>query len=262
LNSVIITTGQNTSPETILQAKQLAQDWKIPYMNRDDHSLQYFLAQYEALVVFTHQGPVLHTSQGSHKFHLNLAQLRIKNLQKGNSDMMLQAMQLQSGMSVLDCTLGLATDAVVASFFLGKSGLVTGLESASLLAKTTEYGLKNFISKDPAVTCALRKIKVHAENYHDYLRTLPDCAYDIVYFDPMFRHPVKKSSQLNPIRKLANNSPLTFAALSQAKRVARQRVVIKEVHNSVEFQRLNIEYTIGGKYSRIQYGIIEKQVAP
>jgi hypothetical protein len=244
----------------IVKAKQLARDWKLPFAHRKHYSLEYFLEQSPILVVFTQRGPVLHTKQGSHFFHLNLAQLRIKNIKNGKHDHMVQAMQLQPGMTVLDCTLGLASDAVVASFILGASGLLVGLESSYLLAKSAEYGLKHFVHDDQAVTAALRKIKVHAINYDEYLQTLPASSYDVVYFDPMFRHPVERSSQLHPIRKLMNSAALSPSTLATALRVARQRVVIKETHHSLEFQRLGIEHTAGGKYSHIEYGIIEKSV--
>lgn len=262
MNSSIVTTGQKASREMITKAKKLARDWNLPFVERNNHSLQYFLGQSATLVVFTHNGLVLHTEQGSHFFHLNLAQLRIKNIQNGKHDHMVQAMQLQSGMTVLDCTLGLATDAVVASFVLGESGHLVGLETSYLLAKIAEDGLKHFVHDDKKVTAALRNIEVHAVDYDEYLPSLSDNAYDIVYFDPMFRHPVERSSQLNPIRQLTDSAALSLETLAIALRVARQRVVIKETHNSLEFQRLGIEHTVGGRYSRIQYGIIEKQVAP
>lgn len=262
MNSSIVTTGHNASPEIIIKARNLAIDWNLPFADRKNHSLQYFLDQFDTLLVFTHNGPVLHTEQGSHFFHLNLAQLRIKNIQNGKHDHMVQAMQLQRGMTVLDCTLGLATDAAIASVTVGETGQLTGLESSYLLAKIAEYGLKHFDNADQEVTAALRKIKVYAIDYDGYLQTLPDNSYDVVYFDPMFRHPVERSSQLNPVRKITNATALSPAALSQALRVARQRVVIKEAHRGLEFQRLGITHIMGGKYSRIQYGIIEKQVVP
>lgn len=260
MNSTIITTGHKSSLKSYALARQIASEWKLPFVDRENHSLQYFLDQTEAVVVVTDHGPVIQTTMGSHFFHLNLAELRIKNIQNGKHDHMVQAMQLQTGMSVLDCTLGLAVDAVVASFVLGDQGRLTGLESSYLLAKTAEYGLQNFVNIDENVTAALRRITVHIVDYEDYLSDLPDNCYEVVYFDPMFRYPIKSSSQLNPVRTLTNSNALSRKILAEALRVASQRVVIKETRGSLEFHRLGVEHTMGGKYSRIQYGILEKQV--
>lgn len=46
---------------------------------------------------------------------------------------MVEAMDLKPKMSVLDCTLGLGTDATVASYIVGENGKVVGLESATLI---------------------------------------------------------------------------------------------------------------------------------
>jgi 16S rRNA G966 N2-methylase RsmD len=94
-------------------------------------------------------------------------------------------------------------------------------------------------------------------DYYSYLKTLGAKSFDVVYFDPMFRQPIDSSSNLKPIRYLADNRPLTLEALSYARIVARERVVIKETHGSGEFKRLGIDTIVGGKYSSISYGVID-----
>jgi hypothetical protein len=86
---------------------------------------------------------------------------------------------------------------------------------------------------------------------------LADRSFDIVYFDPMFRAPILKSSNVNPIRTLANMQPLTAEAIQQACRLARKKVVVKDAAGSSEFARLGINTIVGGKYSSISYGIID-----
>ena len=47
---------------------------------------------------------------------------RVKRLMRGEHDPFVQATQLESGMTVLDCTLGMASDSIVASYMVGESG--------------------------------------------------------------------------------------------------------------------------------------------
>lgn len=202
----------------------------------------------------------VHTDDGEYFFHLSMAELRIKNLINGKHDHMITAMGLAAGMSVLDCTLGLATDAIVASFVAGEAGKITGLESSPVIALVAELGLQHFVGEANQkydITSALRRIKVENADFNHYLEALPDNSFDIVYFDPMFRNPIYKSSNLNPIRSLADKRPLGIAAVKQACRVAKRKVVVKEAAGSREFERLGITTTTGGKYSSVQYGIID-----
>ena len=48
-----------------------------------------------------------------------MAVLRVQRLKKHESDHFSAALALKPGMRVLDCTMGLASDAVVASFITG-----------------------------------------------------------------------------------------------------------------------------------------------
>ncbi|MFZ7944193.1 hypothetical protein [Neobacillus sp. 19] len=75
-------------------------------------------------------------------FHPNSAMFRIKRLLSGENDPFADAAQLTEGMTILDCTLGLASDAIVASFLVGKGGHVTGLEGHKYLAYIVQEGLK------------------------------------------------------------------------------------------------------------------------
>jgi len=258
--NLIVTTAQQTLPRIIQQAKDIADKLAVPFVPRNHYSLAALKQKYELteLIVVTTTGPIVHTPAGEYFFHLSMAELRIKNLLNGNHDHMVTAMGLMPGMSVLDCTLGLATDAIVASFVIGEEGMIMGLESSPVITLITSYGLQNFtLASEPSITKALRRVKVENVDYSDQLAALPDNSFDVVYFDPMFRDPILKSSNVNPIRTLANRQPVTPAAINQACRVAKQKVVIKEAAGSSEFARLGMNRAVGGKYSSINYGIIE-----
>jgi len=256
---LLVTTIQNPSYTIEQLAQQIAKTLQIPFIPRDRCSLIAMRNSYQAenVIVVTKEGPVVHTLGGEYFFHLSMAELRIKNLINGKNDHMIAAMSLTAGMSVLDCTLGLATDAIVASFIVGHSGKVVGLEASPIIAFIASYGLQHFNHNEERITKALRRIQVQHMNCHDALKNLPNNSFDIVFFDPMFRQPIYSSSNLKPLRYLADNSPLAESTIIEACRVARKQVVIKEANHNNEFERLGITTICGGKYSSIQYGIIK-----
>lgn len=255
----IVTTVYNPGQEIVIQANKWAETLNAPFIPRERHSLKTLMEKFttDIVVLASQEGPVIHTPGGKYFFHLSMAELRIKNLVNGKHDHMIAAMGLVPGMSLLDCTLGLASDAIVASYVTGSTGKILGLESSPLLALVAEFGLNNFVADNPEVTSSLRRIKVKQADHFDYLSSLPDNSFDIVFFDPMFRNPVDSSSNLKPIRHLADSRPLTPETLLEARRIARRRVVIKEAQGSKVFRELGISVFAGGKYSSIQYGIVE-----
>lgn len=254
-----MTTVSGSSARSRALAEKIAKNLKLPLIPREEKSLEDLRKEYQIsnILVATAKGPVVYTPGGEYFFHLNMTELRIKNIESGKPDHMLQAMELTKGMSVLDCTLGLAGDAVVASYFAGDSGKIVGVETSPVVYLITEYGLKKFVCKNAILTAALRRIETINLDSYSYLCTLADHSFDIVYFDPMFRQPVYSSSHLKPLRYLADMRPLSHEMLVQACRVAKRRVVIKETRRSEEFKRLGCTAFAGGRYSSIQYGIIK-----
>lgn len=198
------------------------------------------------------------TAEGELFFHPNTAHLRIKNLRGGDGDRLIDALKISSGSKVLDCTLGLGSDAIVESFVAGKFGEVVALEVNPLIFEVVSHGLKNFSDDSPHILQAMRRVEVINVDYGEFLKTCADNSFDVVYFDPMFRHAVKKSSGINPIRPLADNRPLTKEIVREACRVAKNRVVMKEHNGSSEFKRLGFEILDGGKYSSVAFGVIDK----
>ncbi len=122
------------------------------------------------ILVVNPNGLVVHTPGGEFFFHLSMAELRIKNLINGKDDHMVYAMDLQPGRTVLDCTLGLATDALVASFVVGDTGRVTGLEISPLIALVVKQGLRNFSGEPRLFREARRRIEVYNTDYFSVFR--------------------------------------------------------------------------------------------
>lgn len=257
--NVIVTTINKPDPLVAEYARTLSARLDAPLVERSGRSLAALRAEYgtDTVLVAAKAGPVVHTPGGEYFFHLSMAELRINNLRDGNHDHMVAAMNLLPGMSVLDCTLGLATDAIVASYAAGEGGRVVGLESSPLIAAIAANGLTGFTGDRPEINAALRRITVVSADYNDYIATLPSASFDVVYFDPMFRSPVSTSSSMKPIRHLADHRPVSIAALAAARRVARRRVVLKEASGSREFARLGFATVVGGKYSSVHYGVLE-----
>ena len=97
------------------------------------------------------------TAEGELFFHPNTAHLRIKNLRGGEGDRLIDALKISAGSKVLDCTLGLGSDAIVESFIVGDSGKVVALEINPLIAEVVSYGLKNFSEDSPHILEASRR---------------------------------------------------------------------------------------------------------
>lgn len=255
---VVVTTAIRPTRQMLDWAAWFATQLHTAFVPRKGRSLASIQASCGAstVVVVTAHGPVVYCQGEKMFFHINMAQLRIKNLKSGKHDHMVNSCALQPGDTVLDCTLGLAADATVASFVVGDSGMVVGLESSPLLAALAAFGVRHYQAEDPQVTQALRRLTVISTAYEEYLPSLPDNSFDVVYFDPMFRRPLLKSVSLYPVRLFADSRAIPPQAITEACRVARRRVVIKETTGSSEFARLKVHTVLGGKYSPVQYGVI------
>lgn len=261
LKDVVITTGRRTQIEHIALAKRLAKDWGIEYCFRGRESTETILqnAKVSNIIVVKENRLTLKTATGEFFFHPNLAQIRIKNIRQNSAkDYMLDALNLQKDMSVLDCTMGFASDAIIESYAVGEAGKVVALEKNPLIAVVVAYGLKNCVFNDADLQDAMRRIEVVNADALEFLKIQKDNSFDAVYFDPMFRHPLTESENINPIREFAERAPVSEEMIKEAKRVARHRIVLKENARSLEFERLGFSTQIGGKYSKVSYGVMEK----
>ncbi len=255
----IVTTARKQKRENEILAENTAVRLGIPFVPRRNDSIEELREQYQAEAVLVAKEGLLRleTLQGEFFFHPNMAHLRLKNLRfTDQGDRMVEAMGLEAGMTVLDCTLGMATDAIVASFVVGEKGSVTGIESSPLVAEVIGYGLQHFSAENYPIQEAMRRIRTVQSEALEFLKTAETDSYDIVYFDPMFRYPLMDSRPLRPLRAIADARPVSEEMIEEACRVAGKRVVLKENAKSAEFQRLGFLDTAGGKYSKIRYGVI------
>lgn len=189
-------------------------------------------------------------------FHPNSSVFRIRRLIKGEHDPFCDACQLQQGDSVLDCTLGMASDSIVASYFVGDKGKIVGLEKNRIISYITNIGLfsnKQNINEWSNIT---NRIIVENYDYKNYLSTLEDNSFDIVYFDPMFERNIDTSNGIEALKRLAEYDDLTFEVINDAKRVARKRVVLKDHFRSERFNKYGFHQLIR-KSAEFHFGYIE-----
>lgn len=238
------------------KARTIAENLALKFYPRAETPLELLLEQNNltALLVIGAGEQYIYSPGGNLFFHPSMASLRIKNLQKGATDNLVTAMELHPSMSVLDCTLGLASDALVIASLLNDTGKIIGLEANPLIHFIISNGLKTYSQQDWQTFCA----KISCYNIHaaEYLSTVAKKSFDIVYFDPMFAIPITKSCNMEPLRLLACYDQINPELLRLAKNVARKKVVIKEHRHGKLCATLGIEKIVGGKYSKVKYGVI------
>lgn len=242
-------------------AKAMAARLGVAYLDRPHNQvLEDFMAAQglAAVIVLEKDGPRIHSEHGTFSYHPGMAEIRVQQLLRGATDHLVKALDLHPGSRVLDCTLGLASDAAVAACVVGAAGKVVGLEASLLLHFAVEHGLAHYECKTPLLTAALRRVEaVHAVAAEYLAQCVANgLTFDVVYFDPMFRHPVQGSKAMEALRPLSLEEPLAKSTVELALKVA-PRVVIKERSEYLLAEYGCTEY-VGGKYSRIKFGIIRR----
>ncbi|WP_162099532.1 class I SAM-dependent methyltransferase [Veillonella sp. R32] len=254
----IVTISQKGKDQEVAKANEVAKLLQLPYVARKGLSLPRLQAQHEGedILIVSKQGPKLYTGEGkAHEFHLSMAQLRIIAYDRGQRDHLIEALGLEPLHSLLDCTAGLGSDSLLVAYARPEISRLVALEGNPLLAYITNYGCRHFTHKSEAVTQALRRIQVCAMRYETFLQQASTNSFDVVYFDPMFEVPVKESPQFLSLRGHVLATSMTETMLKEAKRVARNRVIIKERPFSLVFQTWEPSYIEGGTYSNVAYGV-------
>jgi len=228
-----VTTASRFHAGRTAHARTLALEMNAPFIPRRDETLAEVAdsAHVSRLLVVEHAGLRLFDLPTglAYAHHANLLPIRAASLGRGEPDLFVQAAQIVPGDAVLDCTLGFGTEATLASLLAGPSGSVVALESAPALAVVTRAGMQNparSLSQDLAD--AMRRVQVLAADSALFLRGCPDGSFDVVCFDPFFGERLPGSEQsVSPLALFGDTRPLLFAALTEARRAARKRVVLK-----------------------------------
>lgn len=257
---MIITTAGRTTEEMVRQAKQTALELNSRYVARKKRSVLTLMeAEQEDCMVVGKNRLELYPcgEEAPFFFHPNSSMFRIKRLLKGAKDPFIDAAQLVSGMSILDCTLGLASDSIVASFAVGQTGKVVGIEANPYLAFLVSKGLKQWDSDIDDMNQAMRSITTLQNHSLEVLKGLEDNSFDCVYFDPMFEETILESDGIRGLTKFASAEGLSTELMNQAHRVARKRIVLKDHFRSTRFGQYDFAVQ-RRKSAKFHFGVIEK----
>ncbi len=211
----------------------------------------------ERLLVYTSRGPQIVRPEGIHFFSLNMAELRIQHIRRGQRDHFLEAIGSEEIMTFLDCTCGFGADTMTAAFAPPQGSRIDALEISPLLGAVTQWGIRHFVHEKEDVTQALRRIHLTLSDFRTYLQDDAAPPYDVLYFDPMFQHPVTTSCQFQPVRSIMDHDALTIEDVRLALQKARCRVVIKDRSLQWLEKAFPQMKRYGGKYSRVAYGVLK-----
>ncbi len=256
----IVTTSQKADPALKREALAWAERLGAEFVPRRGRSVEAVCgaSDVDAALTVTHErvGLVMADSSDEYFFHPNMARTRLHNIDSGMGDPMVTAMELAAGDSVLDCTLGRASDAVVAARVVGGSGRVEGYEADALVAALTVHGLANYVIRGRGIEDAMRRIRAHHGDCEQILPTLETDAFDVVYFDPFFEHTVEQSQAMASLRRLGQRRELSPSVFDEALRVARRCVVIKQRRDGPFADHPDVVKIVGGGGSRIEYVVL------
>lgn len=164
---------------------------------------------------------------------------------------------------ILDATAGLGQDALHIATF-GHAVIAT--ESEPVLGCLLKGFLQRAAATSEPWSEATRRIRVVLADHREALPLLPSHGLEVVFFDPMFPEARKAAPSYPLFRAWADPGPLTRDAVEQARRIARERVVVKVPPGSA--LGLSDGPTTGLGFNRrvasraFDYWVIEKVVAP
>nr|WP_299737793.1 class I SAM-dependent methyltransferase [uncultured Rossellomorea sp.] len=256
---MFVTTCGRANQEVIEKAHKTAEILDIPYIPRKKRSILHHMnLQEQDCLVIGKERLELHTREENSEpffFHPNSASFRIKRVMRGETDPLIEACDLKEGMSLLDCTLGLASDSIIASHIVGEKGRVVGVEANKYISHVLHHGLQDWVSPLNELNSAMNRITVINGQFQEVLKGIPNNAFDVVYLDPMFEEALTDSHGINPIRQWASYTRLTKEGIEEAKRVAKKRVVLKEHFQSPLFKELGFD-VIKRPSAKFHFGII------
>lgn len=235
---------------------ELVQRYGLTYVARKKSTLLYLFRRYKSPVIIVTSARVIYaTEKGQIYFHPNLAQVRSKRLENGETDALISVSGLTEGMRFLDCTMGLGSDSLIASQVVGSKGSVVALESSSVIHMIVKMGMRFYPFENKSLALAASRIKFIHTHYLDYLQQAEDNSFDIVYFDPMFDASIKEDTPLTALEIAADFHPLNLETIIEAKRVAKKYVIMKNHYTSDRFHSLGFTQHIR-KTAQFHYGVI------
>lgn len=233
-----LTAGGKRLHDDEARARAIAAEYGLPFVERQDKEpLEPHLLRFEGIFVWERTGLTLWSREGKVRWSEGVAHLRLERLDagEGGDDHFLRHSELREGDALLDCTLGLAQDALVAARIVGSKGRVVGVEKSRALYVLTTEGLA---THDVGPLSA--RIETVNADAAELLAAQPAKSFDVVSFDPMHERPGRSQPSFEGLRAWADYSELNAQMLEQARRVARRRVVVKGSRYSRDLKKLGL----------------------
>jgi|CXWL01.1.fsa_nt_gi hypothetical protein len=251
--ALAVTVSSKAGDELREQARAQAKKWGVPFFDRPrKRALARAAEPFAAYLVLRGDGWALRDASETLRFTPGMAQLRIKRWDDGDRDDVLVGLaQLKEGDAVLDCTFGLGADALVCAHVVGKRGRVLGLEKSFPLAALAQVCVDSVLRTNDA------PLTVEWADAALRLPELPDRAFDVVLFDPMFAKPQTAAPRFDMFRRYACGDALTAEMVERARRVARRCVLIKGSRYSDDFKKLGIEETRTSRIAKVMWARLE-----
>ena len=168
-------------------------------------------------------GLVAESARGRLTFHQGTAAKRLRALRHGGTDPLIRAGGLRPGDRVLDATLGLGRDSLVAAWALGPGGAVLGVEADLVLAVLAADGFAGAVPRPGLGPRAgpSRRLPAGARGPGRRGERV-----DVVLLDPMFTDPRASDHGFALARDHTVATPLTPEWVALARAVARRWVVV------------------------------------
>ncbi|WP_077213707.1 class I SAM-dependent methyltransferase [Bacillus dakarensis] len=257
---MFVTTAGRTDDEMIHKAKGIALSLNVSYIDRKKRSIisMQEIQEDDCLVVGKERIELYPLGEKQpFFFHPNSSMFRIKRLMDGDHDPFVDATGMVEGKTLLDCTLGLASDSIVASCVAGEAGKIVGIEGSQYLSYIVREGLLNWDSGISEMNEAMRRIQVIPKRSLDYMKELEDNSFDCVYFDPMFEERILESDGIIGLSRFALYEDITDELIGHALRIATDRIVLKDHFRSRRFEKFGFQVQ-RRKTAKFHFGIIEK----
>lgn len=235
-NTFCVTTSPAVDRRRFEDAVRWARRWGVDMIPRTAAALSALRRRYSAVLVFESSRVRLVDSVGDVRFSAGIAYRRIEMLHRVARDPLITVAGIERGMAVLDMTLGLGRDALVAASIVGRTGSVVGLEASAALAAFDAAGIPGCPLPTSTRCGGMARIDViHAEATSWSLATAR--SFDVALVDPMFDRARRADVAFEMLRRHAWPEPLDDRLLIAALRCAR-RVVVRVGH-PMSLQRLS-----------------------
>lgn len=260
----LITTSLKARKIDVEEAKESAREFHLVYQPREKFSWQSFFKKHKIRSAFIQKDRkinlVNHDGQELF-FHPGTALIRCIVLERGERDLLIEALDIEKDDKVLDCTAGLLNDSIVIAYYL-QEGQVKVLEKSKNIYTIGKRGLETYDKGSNKLRDSFRRIEIIQSDYREFLHNkemVSKGEFASIYFDPMFSDPVNLSPGIGKIREYAAYDSLDKKILDKALDLAKKRVVVKIRSNDYEFIRqMQPAKILAGPKSRVSYAVFEK----